>query len=57
MYKQIAALKTIVSEPRGTGEAFDTVMADFYAAIKSGNGALFFAVCRGKVRRPLSRKQ
>ena len=41
--------KAVVQEPRGTGEAFDAAMADFYAAIDSSRGCLFFAVCRGKV--------
>lgn len=39
----------MVSEPKGTGEAFDNVMKDFYSAVKKGKGALFMAVCRGKV--------
>ncbi len=38
-----------MSEPRGSGEAFTTAMAQFYAAVASGRGALFFAICRGKV--------
>ena len=42
--------KAVVQEPRGTGEAFDSAMADFYAAIDSSRGCLFFAVCRGKVQ-------
>ena len=31
------------------GDDFEAVMADFYAGIRSGRGALFLAVCRGKV--------
>ncbi len=31
------------------GDDFDTVMAEFYDGIRSGRGALFLAVCRGKV--------
>ena len=39
----------MVVEPKGTGEAFDGVMKDYYGAIKKGQGGLFMAVCRGKV--------
>ena len=49
MWAALGALKELVCEPRGTGEAFDAVMAAFYAAIKTGGGAIFFAICRGKV--------
>eukprot|EP00891_Asterochloris_glomerata_P003472 jgi/Astpho2/3472/e_gw1.00055.1.1_t len=48
-WAQICALKTVVSEPRGTGDNFDSCMAEYYAAIKSGRGGLMMAVCRGKV--------
>jgi hypothetical protein len=41
----------VVQEPRGTGDAFDTAMRDFYAGIDGGRGAVLFAVCRGKVRK------
>jgi hypothetical protein len=41
----------VVQEPRGTGDAFDAAMRDFYAGIDGGRGAVLFAVCRGKVRR------
>ncbi len=50
MWAQLGSLKELVCEPRGTGEAFDAVMAAFYAAIKAGTGAIFFAICRGKVQ-------
>jgi Fanconi anemia group J protein len=49
LWSQLAALKKVVTEPKGTGEAFDTVMKDYYTAIKRGQGGLFMAVCRGKV--------
>ena len=52
MWAQLGSLKELVCEPRGTGEAFDAVMAAFYAAIKAGTGAIFFAICRGKVGLP-----
>ena len=48
-WAQICALKTVVSEPRGTGDNFDSCMTEYYAAIKSGKGGLMMAVCRGKV--------
>ena len=41
-------MKKVVSEPRTTGE-LPAAMSQFYAAVASGRGALFFAVCRGKV--------
>ncbi len=49
MWGQLAAAKAVVSEPRGMGDDFDAVMAEFYEGIRSGRGALFLAVCRGKV--------
>ena len=49
MWGQLSALKKVVSEPKGTGDAFDAVMKDFYTAVKKGKGALFIAVYRGKV--------
>ncbi len=37
-------------EPRGGGQdALKKTMADYYGAIQSGSGGIFFAVCRGKV--------
>ncbi|KAK9806231.1 hypothetical protein WJX72_006639 [[Myrmecia] bisecta] len=48
LWGQINALKKLVSEPRGTGEAFDGVMTEYYAAIRKGKGAVFLAICRGK---------
>lgn len=39
-------------EPRGGGqEGLKKAMQEYYAAIQKGGGAIFFAVCRGKVRR------
>ena len=41
----------MVQEPRGGGQdALKKTMAKYYAAIQGGGGAVFFAVCRGKVR-------
>jgi Fanconi anemia group J protein len=52
LWARLGAAKELVCEPRGTGEAFDGVMAAFYAAVRSGRGAIFFAICRGKVLGP-----
>ena len=52
LWAQLGAAKELVCEPRGTGKAFDGVMAAFYAAVRSGRGAIFFAICRGKVLCP-----
>lgn len=49
VWGELTALKKVVTEPKGTGEAFDGVMKDYYGAIKKGQGGLFMAVCRGKV--------
>ena len=49
MWGQLTALKKVVTEPKGTGEAFDGVMKEYYGAIRKGQGGLFMAVCRGKV--------
>jgi hypothetical protein len=50
LWAELEAKKALVCEPRGTGEAFDDAMSTFYAAIQEGRGAIFFAICRGKVR-------
>ncbi|KAL4419625.1 hypothetical protein ABPG77_008566 [Micractinium sp. CCAP 211/92] len=48
--KQLGELKKVVQEPRGGGQdALKKTMADYYGAIQSGSGGIFFAVCRGKV--------
>ncbi|KAL4529286.1 hypothetical protein Ndes2526A_g04083 [Nannochloris sp. 'desiccata'] len=50
LYARMDQMKTIVREPRtGGGEALQQVMTEYYAAIASGRGGLFMAVCRGKV--------
>lgn len=49
IWKELASLKRIVCEPRGTGDAFDGVMRDYYGAIETGRGAIMFAIFRGKV--------
>lgn len=41
----------MVVEPREAGKGFDEAMARYYAAVRGGQGGLFLAVCRGKVRK------
>ena len=43
-------MKQVLAEPRGGGDGFDKAIAKYYAAVRSGRGGLFMAVCRGKVR-------
>ena len=51
LLKWLGELKRVVQEPRGGGQdALKKTMAEYYAAIQGGGGAVFFAVCRGKVR-------
>ena len=45
-------MKKVVTEPKGTGDAFDAVMKEYYGAVRKGQGGLFMAVCRGKVGCP-----
>jgi Fanconi anemia group J protein len=47
---QLQQVKAVFSEPRQAGDAFDTVIRNFYEAVDGGQGGLFMAVCRGKVR-------
>lgn len=49
VWGQLTALKKVVTEPKGTGEALNGVMKEYYGAIRKGQGGLFMAVCRGKV--------
>ena len=49
IWAQLQRAKTLVCEPHGTGEAFDNAMKTYYDAIAEGRGAIFFAICRGKV--------
>jgi hypothetical protein len=52
LWAQLEALKFVALEPRQAGDAFDKAIAKYSAAVKSGRGGLFLAVCRGKVRGP-----
>ncbi|PSC69785.1 Fanconi anemia group J-like protein [Micractinium conductrix] len=48
--KQLGELKHVVQEPRGGGQdALKKCMTEYYDAVARGGGAVFFAVCRGKV--------
>lgn len=50
LWSQISRIKPIFVEPR-TKEAFATTMVEYYAKVNEvgGRGAIFMAVCRGKV--------
>lgn len=48
VWGQIQRLKPIFVEPRGKN-AFVTTMTEYYDQIKTNKGAIFMAVCRGKV--------
>lgn len=52
VWRELTGLKRIICEPRGAGEGFDAAMKDYYGAIETGRGAIFFAIFRGKVRQP-----
>ena len=52
IWAQLQRAKALVCEPHGTGEAFDGAMKTYYDAIAEGRGAIFFAICRGKVSPP-----
>jgi Fanconi anemia group J protein len=47
---QLQRLKAVFSEPRAAGDAFDAAIRRYYEAVDGGQGGLFMAVCRGKVR-------
>jgi hypothetical protein len=47
---QLQRVKAVFSEPRQAGDAFDTSIRRYYQAVDEGQGGLFMAVCRGKVR-------
>ena len=55
VWERIAQFKQPVIEPR-EGHQLNAAMEDFYAKIKAKghSGAVFFAVCRGKVRNKTS---
>ncbi|KAH8289163.1 hypothetical protein KR054_001059 [Drosophila jambulina] len=48
LWADIAAKKPIFLEPRGKDQ-FTSTMEEFYQAIRDSKGAVFMAVCRGKV--------
>ena len=49
VWRDIEALKEIVTEPRESGRAFEASIATYTRAVEGGKGALLMAVCRGKV--------
>ncbi|KAK9811933.1 hypothetical protein WJX73_000684 [Symbiochloris irregularis] len=49
IWKELTSLKRVVCEPSGSRGGFDAVMQDFYGAVKTGQGAIFLAIYRGKV--------
>lgn len=51
---RLQAVKRVFCEPRAAGDAFDLAIRRYYACVDEGGGALFMAVCRGKVRRAAS---
>ncbi|MDP2438363.1 MAG: helicase C-terminal domain-containing protein, partial [archaeon] len=48
IWDRIAKLKRPIVEPRQSSQ-LQAAMADFYAHLETSTGAIFFAVCRGKV--------
>ncbi len=51
LWERLGSCKTLVVEGREAGKGFEEAMGRYYEAVRAGRGALFFAVCRGKVRR------
>lgn len=48
---KLVATKQVFMEPRQAGDAFDASIRCYYACVDGGQGAIFMAVCRGKVSR------
>ncbi|GFR48654.1 hypothetical protein Agub_g10608, partial [Astrephomene gubernaculifera] len=48
LWSRLEGVKTVVVEGREAGKGFEDAMARYYAAVRSGKGGLFLAVCRGK---------
>lgn len=49
--RQLRSIKPVWKEPQGgSAEELEESIQEYYVAIKSGQGGIFFAVCRGKVR-------
>ncbi|KAG2428118.1 hypothetical protein HXX76_011799 [Chlamydomonas incerta] len=48
LWSRLEGCKTLVTEGREAGKSFDESMARYYAAVRSGRGGLFMAICRGK---------
>ena len=48
MWERIMRFKKPVIEPRDS-QSLGTAMDDYYTKVEEDDGAVFFAVCRGKV--------
>jgi hypothetical protein len=48
-WARLTAIKPVWTEPKTT-EELDKSIEEYYTALKEGRGAMFIAVCRGKVR-------
>lgn len=47
---KLQRVKAVFQEPRQAGDAFDLAIRRYYEAVDGGQGGMFMAVCRGKVR-------
>ncbi|KAG2454208.1 hypothetical protein HYH02_001242 [Chlamydomonas schloesseri] len=48
LWARLEGVKELVTEGREAGKGFEDAMARYYAAVRSGRGGLFMAICRGK---------
>ena len=48
-WRDINRCKALVTEPRGSADEFNRAIRRFRSLVDSGKGAVFMAVCRGKV--------
>eukprot|EP00198_Chlamydomonas_reinhardtii_P005175 XP_001694511.1 ATP-dependent DNA helicase [Chlamydomonas reinhardtii] len=48
LWSRLEGCKTLVTEGREAGKGFEDAMSRYYAAVRSGRGGLFMAICRGK---------
>lgn len=47
--KKLQSERKVIFEPRSDPDQFESSIQQYYKAIQQGKGAIFFAVCRGKV--------
>ena len=52
LWDDISCHKAMVVEPRGSSEDFNKAIRRFKGLVDKGKGAIFLAVCRGKVLLP-----